>query len=175
MTPLNNGQPVRKKVKPFNFVMIGNSNEPRKHTLEAVKPLIPFTRDHYMAPYRDFVDYHTGEIMNGIEYWKPLDDVFRDYYSHQESKFEGVFGVLDRKHIHVRGIIHIGKESNKLDETNILGVDQEGYAFYDNGRDIIEKYGKEFLLDIGPKKAKEIGLTRGKLYTLKNNVILHYL
>ena len=41
------------------------------------------------------------------------------------------------------------------------------HSIYDKGLDLVEKYGKEFLLSIGPKIAKEIRLTRGRLYYIK--------
>ena len=50
----------------------------------------------------------------------------------------------------------MGKESNKLEESNILGVDEDGYQIYDAGKDLIEKYGKDFLLSIGPKKVRKL-------------------
>ena len=55
-----------------------------------------------------------------------MGDVFLDYLNRPESKFDVQFGVLDRKHIRVRSSIHIRKESNKLEETNIIGVDRDG-------------------------------------------------
>ena len=47
---LNKGKPPRGRMKRFNFVMIGTSIEPRKHTLKAIKPTIPFSKDYHMAP-----------------------------------------------------------------------------------------------------------------------------
>lgn len=167
---LNKGKAPRGRMKPFNFVIIGTSIEPRKHTLEAIKPTIPFTKDYHMAPYRDFIDYHSGKTYNGIQYWKPMDDVFRDYFGHQESKFEGQYGTLDRKVIEVPKIVHIGKESQKLEVTNILGVDHNGYEVYNRGDTDEETRFKEMISTIHPNAFRRYGIGRSQFYKLKGRM-----
>jgi hypothetical protein len=77
--------------------------------------LIPFTKNYREAPYKPFIDYHTGEWMKGIQYWKSMEEVFWDFYTHPESKFDEETSILERKHLQVGSILHIGKESNKLE------------------------------------------------------------
>ena len=43
---------------------------------------------------KEFIDYNTGNTLQGRGYWKPLSDVFLDYIDHPEAKFEGGIGVL---------------------------------------------------------------------------------
>jgi len=49
-------------------------------------------------------------------YWKKLDDTIRDYINHPESKFDN-----GRQY---------GKESNELEETEILGLNEKSYIEY---------------------------------------------
>jgi hypothetical protein len=65
--------------------------------------------------------------MIGEKYWKPLDQVFSDYFNHPESKFDGNSGIHRRKHQSADRIIYIGKEANKIEETNVLSEGDEDY------------------------------------------------
>lgn len=164
MKQLNKGKDYLHQVKPFNFAIVGTSRKNRKHTLEDIKPFIPFTRNYHEAPYKPFIDYHTGEWMEGIQYWKSMDDLFWDYYIHPESKFDGSTGVLDRKHILVDEIIHIGKESYKLEESNVLGVRKEGYDYFDNGNMILSKDQKKIIFGMSYQDAERCGIPQREYY-----------
>ena len=65
-------------------------------------------------------------------YWKPLSEMFLDYMNHKEDKYDGDIGTLSRKKIKVDSVIHIGKRSNNLDESEIIGVSDNDYVMYDN-------------------------------------------
>ena len=65
-----------------------------------------------------------------------MDDIFWDYVNHPESKFEGDVGVLDRKYVTVSRVMHIGKESNHLDESEVLGVDADSYETYEDVKNL---------------------------------------
>ena len=125
----NKDKPLEKQIKPFNFMLVGVSNFEGKDGL-TVKPLVPYTKNHQGIVYGDFIDYQSGKVMNGIEYWKPMHTVFWDYLNHPESKFDGNTGKLERKHLHVRTIMHIGKESDNLDVANVMGVQDGAYTVY---------------------------------------------
>ena len=99
-----------------------------------------------------------------------MDDVFRDYFGHQESKFEGVFGVLDRIHILVRSIIHIGKESNKLEVSNIIGVDRDGYQIDDDGSINMTDREMDFIQEVTPTIVRRFGICRGELHYLREKI-----
>ena len=170
MKVMNKGKDYFHQVKPFNFAIVGTAMQNRKHTLEDIKPFIPFTKNYHEAPYKLFIDYHTGEWIQGIQYWKSMEEVFWDYYSHPESKFDGSTGKLDRKHIQVGEIIHIGKESNKLEESNVLGVRMEGYEFFDNGDIILSNDEQKIILGMSYQEAEKCGIPQRQLYYLKDKI-----
>ncbi|MDD3976277.1 MAG: hypothetical protein PHN22_03910 [Candidatus ainarchaeum sp.] len=107
---MNKDKEYLNHIKPFNFVYVGFT------TKDNVKPLIPFGKDPQEAVYSDFIDYKTGEIKNGIEYWKALGNTILDFYDHLEKKFNGDIGYLERKSIISNDIQYIGKEANNIDE-----------------------------------------------------------
>ncbi len=164
------------QVKPFNFSLVGFSNV-QNEIGEMVKPLAPFRRPAREAVYHDFMDYNdkTRTKMRGIEYWKPLWDTFQEYLRHPESKFDGNTGILRRKHVEVSKIVHIGKESNNLDENEILGVDSDSYEIYENVEDLDCKFRKiaKKVLKLNPRDVKELSISRQTLWNVKNNTCLN--
>lgn len=84
----------------------------------------------------------------------------------------GDTGILQRKHVKITGILHIGKESNNLDENEILGLDSKSYAVYENKeefdrklRDLIPR-----ILELKPKDVKRFGISRQTLWNIKNKI-----
>ena len=170
MKMLNKGKDYLHQIKPFNFVIVGTARENRKHTLEDIKPLIPYTKNYHEAPYKSFIEYHTGEWMQGIQYWKSMEEVFWDYYTHPESKFDGDMGILERKHLQVGTIIHMGKESNKLEESDILGVKPNNYERYDTSIVTDLTKLKYTLFHLTPKMAERYRIPRHVLYSLQDKI-----
>lgn len=129
----NKGKPLVKQIKPYSFAlvgsatMIGASGKP-------VVPLTPFTREYSLAPYQRFIDANTGKLYeeNTELYWKTLDTTVKEYIDHPETKFENGHrnGTMRRRHLRADSICYIGKESNMLEETEALGVDDETYVEY---------------------------------------------
>lgn len=76
------------------------------------------------------VSYYDGCMNNGIQYWKMMDTTFFEYLNHEVSKFEGEIGILERRHLKVSSTINLGKESNNLEEAEVLGVRKDDYAQY---------------------------------------------
>ena len=68
-----------------------------------------------------------------------MDVIFQDYLDRLGSKFDGNTGTLQRKNIEEGKITYIGKESNKLEETDVLGVGKNGYEIYENGEMVLQK------------------------------------
>jgi hypothetical protein len=68
---------------PFDFFLIGFGNN------RDIKPLSPFSKKSQEAPHKDFVDYRTGNVMNGSEHWCSLSDILLKYINHLESKLDG--------------------------------------------------------------------------------------
>lgn len=72
--------------------------------------------------------------------------------------------------IQVNRIIHIGKESNKLEESNVLGVDENGYQIYDEDNGFLTDKVKEFIENVTPGISRRYGICRNELYLLRTKV-----
>ena len=160
-----------KKIKPFNKILIGTANRVDPDTGKHIIPMISFLSDNKQnqAPFLPFVDYNSGkkypdDILGSQFYWKSLSETFADYSNHPESKSSGDTGHLKRLKIRINksSINYIGKESHNIEKSNILGVDSKPYTRYEN---IAEK-----ILDIRPKDAWKIGISRSNLILLQNKV-----
>ena len=116
----------------------------------AVKPLAPFSKNPQKIVYDQFIDYQTGEVKEGSQYFKPLSRTILQYVDHPENKFDGNIGVLMRKEVHIDGVVYIGKEANNIDE-QALKV-KEAQVF------INEEEIKRKILALTPKEAREIGI-----------------
>ena len=100
---------------------------------------------------------------------KSIENVFFNYLTHPESKFRGKIGVLERRHIKVKGVVNIGKESNRLDETSVLGVFTDAYMIY-NDEDQGLKRIKILFDRITYKDAERIGINRKNFYVYINTL-----
>lgn len=170
----NHGKDYQGQIKPSNFALVGFSNVLNKNTREPIKPFAPFVKPAREVVFSDFVDYNekSGLKMRGKQYWKPFWDIFWEYLNHLESKFDGDIGILQRKHVVVSEIKHIGKESNNLDESEILGVNSDGYEVYENFDDVDEKFAKitQKVLDLKPKDVKKFGISKQTLWNMKEKI-----
>lgn len=130
LNALNRGKGYNERVKPFCFCLVGAAICVDSKTGKIVKPIAPFCKCPQEAVYRPFIDYNSGKVMQGEQYWKPLDDFLLAYETHPESKFNGDVGVLERRHIAVRSVALIGKESNNLERSRYFGIDKADLATY---------------------------------------------
>ena len=159
---MNEGKPFDRQIKPFNFMLVGNGATVDNNK-EKVKPIAPFSKNPQVAVEKEFIDYNTGDMLQGREYWKPLSDVFLDYIDHPEAKFEGDVGVLQRRHLKPKGCVYIGKEANKVEMQELKSNRIETYRN-------IEKL-REFILNLTPAEAREIGIKyRSTFKKLKDKV-----
>ena len=163
---INKGKPYSRQIKPFNFMMVGMSNLVDDKTGQAIKPISPYSKNNQKIVHEDFIDYNSGEVFNSVEYWKPMDDIFFDYENHRESKFYGDVGLLRRKHLSVKSVVHIGKESNNLENTQVLGV-RDDYQIYSNKINILNKglEFRNFVMNLNPQTASK---SRISVHTLRN-------
>lgn len=128
-----------------------------------VKPVTPFSKNPQVAVEREFIDYNTGELLQGTQYWKPLGDVFLDYIDPPEAKFEVDVGVLQRGHLKPTGCVYVGKEANKVEMQELESNRIETY--HD-----IEKL-REFVLNLTPAEARWFGIKYGSaLKKMKDGV-----
>ena len=152
---MNEGKPNSKLIKPFNFMLVGISNSTNPDTEEPIKPIVPYSKNPQSAVYRSFIDYNSGKIMEGQQYWKPMDEIFHNYMNHPESKFEGNIGILERRDLFAKSTVLTGKESNNLDESEVFGVQEKNYTLYlDDKAKLMNKQDmEEFILHLSPKVA----------------------
>ena len=95
--------------------------------------------------------------------------VFKDYIDHKETKLDGDIGVLKTREVFVSNVIHIGKESNKLED---LGLNSDSYVIYEN-KDETERKFKELvplILKLEPKDVQKFGISRQTLWNVKNEI-----
>ena len=76
---------------------------------------------------------------------------------HNDNKYDDDIGELRRKQIVINGIEHIGKESNNLEETEVIGVSDNDYVIYDNKT---EQKRADVINNMTTKDAKRIGLSK---------------
>lgn len=152
---LNASSDYNEQIKPFNFCLIGVANQNHDRSAGVVKPLAAFTKRPQEAVHRPFVDYTTGRVLQGVEYWKPIEDVLFKYMTHPESKFKGDMGELTRRHIQVKSICCIGKESNNLEQSRYFGISNDDLITYGgNASDNAEEEVEAFLMSLNQKDAE---------------------
>jgi hypothetical protein len=137
---INRGKDMSRQIKPFNFVLVGQPEE-LSDTGKPIHPITRFTKRIEEAPFQPFIDYNTGKrYASGSQlYWKPLSTIVSEYVNHAESKFRNGHqtGKMKRRHLHIqkKGQIHyIGKEADQIEQTEILGMDDESYVEYRKAR-----------------------------------------
>ena len=136
---INQQKEVSKQIKPFNFVLVGQAAESGPND-EPIHPITRFPKRTEEAPFQPFIDYNTGKrYTSGSQlYWKPLSTIVREYLNHPEAKFRNGHqtGKMKRRHLHIqkRQIHYIGKEAGQIEETQILGTDDESYVEYRKGQ-----------------------------------------
>ena len=174
LAEFNKNKNYKNQFKPRNFCIIGFSNVINPNTGKIIKPLAPFCKPPRHAVFGDFVDYYddSRQKLRGKQYWKLFWDVFLDYLNHPESKFDGDIGVLQRKHVTVTDVIHVGKESNRLDESELFGLDDSSYEIYCDESKIDKKF-KEIaprILELKPKDVKEFEISKQTLWNVNYNI-----
>ena len=87
------------------------------------------------------------------------------YIWHSDKKFDYIDGIAERKHIIVDRIRYIGKESNNLDESMVLGVDKDSYLEYENVREFYD-----WILSLKPKDVRDEGISRSALWDVKEKI-----
>lgn len=172
----NKNRDYCKQIKPSNFSILGFSNIEDEKTSEPIKPIAPFTKPAKHAVYGKFVDYNAkkGRKLRGKQYWMAFWDIFRAYLDHPESKFDGNSGILERKHVIVSKVMHIGKESNNLEESEFFGVDSDSYETYedDNIDAKFRRIAKD-VLKLNPRDTKSFGISKQTLWNIKKKIKLN--
>ena len=128
-----------------------------------------YTKNTDIVPFSPFTDYKTGKEYkdNTKYYWKPFSEFLFGYMDHNDNKYDGDIGELRRKQINIGEIEHIGKESNNLEESKVIGVSDNDYVIYDNKTEQTIAYVIEKMTT---KDARHIGLSKRHLFRLKKKV-----
>ena len=160
---MNSDKPFHKRIKPFNFILIGSQ-------INDVIPSLPFTKDTKGIQYREFIDYRSGKSSNKLSlpstaYWKSLKDILTRYVRHNDHKFEYIDGIAHRKHIIADRVRYIGKESNNLEEVNIFGVEEDSILEYDDRKEFYEWVLALKLMDV-----KDNGISKMALWKVKDRI-----
>jgi hypothetical protein len=158
-----------KRLKPFNFVIVGIGHKLDPSTKEPIIPLLAYTKNLDIVPFSRFTDYKTGKeyIDNTKFYWKPLPEFLFAYVDHNDNKYDGEIGELRRKQLVISDIEHIGKESNNLVESEVIGVSDNDYVVYDNKT---EQKMVDVIGNMATKDARRIGLSKRQLFRLKKRI-----
>jgi len=135
---MNQNKPFNKKIKPFNFMLIGQEKNDEISCL-------PYDRNTSGIQYKPFVDYKTDIASDKLPspsdaYWHTLEDVLTQYVRHNDNKFDyDNQGIAHRKQINADRIRYIGKESNNIDEASVFGIDDDSYLEYENIEDFEQR------------------------------------
>ena len=172
----NEGKDYHNQIKPSNFSLVGFANATDEKNSQ-IKPMAPYRNPAKHAVYDYFVNYHdkSRHKLRGKQYWKTFWSIFRDYLSHSESKFDGNIGILERKHVVVTNVIHIGKESNNLEDIAFLGADSDSYEIYEEIENLDSKF-KEIaprILKLQPRDVKKFGISKQTLWNTKKKIKLN--
>jgi len=164
---MNANKPFNKKIKPFNFMLIGSEKN-------GIIPCLPYDKDITGIQYKPFVDYKTDTASDKLPlpsdaYWHTLEDVLTQYVRHNDNKFDyDNQGIAHRKHIIVDKIRYIGKESNNL-EDNLTGLENPDYLEYTKDHEIVKSNGfTDWILSIKPKDVVDSGISQRALYYQKS-------
>jgi len=159
--------PFSKKIKPFNFMLIG----PEKN---GIIPCLPYDKNITGIQYKPFIDYKSDTTSDKLPlpsdaYGYTLDDILTKYVRHSDNKFDyDKEGIAHRKHIVVNRIRYIGKESNNL-EDNLTGLEDPDYLEYIKDHEIVKSNEfTEWILSLKPKDVRDDGISHQALYYQKS-------
>jgi len=166
---MNANKPFNKKIKPFNFVLVGSEKN-------GVIPCLPFTKDLTGIDCEPFVDYKTDTTSDKLPlpsqaYWHSIEEVLTSYVLHNDNKFNyDNKGIAHRKHIKVDKIRYIGKESNNIDN-NLAGIEDPDYLEYTKDQEIVKSEEfKQWILSLKPKNVGDKGISERELKRQKAKI-----
>jgi len=105
------------------------------------------------------------------ELWYIIGDNLKAYARHNDNKFDYDHeGIAHRKHIVVKWIRYIGKESNNL-EDNLTGIEDPDYLEYTKDHEIVKSNGfTDWILSLKPKDVKDKGISERTLCKIKHRI-----
>lgn len=163
----NKGKNWYDQIKPFNFFNRGLS--PKDSKMAPIAPRGKIAQEMVNFP---FIDYKTGEIKEGKEYFKPLTETFFNYTFHPERKFKGDSGLLERREICIDEIKTIGKEIPTVDDSEIWLIEGEDVQVFEDVKDRIEYLENRYLEEKKEKiiHASSLEKVKEKIKELKTEI-----
>lgn len=154
---------------------------------QPIRPVAPYEREAKKWPGLAWTDLKTGIPiqLNFTQDSLPMvssipvqtyRSVLQEYVTHPEAKAAGpdgvpcserTVGILQRMNINAVDIIHIGKESNRLEEVQTLGINDKTYVIYEEDWTVTKEKLKAFpIMQI----ARISGLSRREVQYLLSGV-----
>jgi len=154
----NKNKPLKEQIKPFNFFLVGQGNK------NIIKPMASYSKNAQESVFKPFIDYKSGKILKGLEYWKSLADIIFEYANHPESKFlnGSQNGRLERRHLKDGEIKVIGKETKNIEEQSL---EIERVIEYKSEEDKMKK-----ILSMTMKEAKQKRVSKSTLWEMKERL-----
>ncbi len=158
LAALNAGKPYAEQLKPFNFLLtchVRKLGHPPGVDPEHFHLIAPFESDPRRWTKMDWIDQNSGTTYRittaghygiaGVARVKTYGDVLEEYEWHAESKCadangapsdKTTIGLLQRRHVRIRVLKYIGKESNHLEdvESGVLHAAESVYTEYPDPR-----------------------------------------
>ncbi|EQB70042.1 MAG: DNA-directed DNA polymerase B, partial [Thermoplasmatales archaeon A-plasma] len=91
-----------------------------------------------------------------------LESILTSYVRHDDQKFEYVDNKAVRRHIITDRIRYIGKESNNLEGSQVIGIDDNSYLEYANNKEFYE-----WILTLKPKDVRDKAISERGLRNFK--------
>jgi hypothetical protein len=155
---LNDGKPYAEQLKPFNFLLachVRRLGHPPNVDPEQFHLTAPFESDARRWTQMEWIDQYSGQRfrittqgqygVEGIARVKTYGDVLEEYEWHAESKCadatgapsdKQTIGLLTRRHVRIRALKYVGKESNHLEdvENGLMHATDTVYTEYPDAR-----------------------------------------
>lgn len=178
----NAGVPYRDQVKPFGFMLVGHVDPlvplPSGMSLSQLMPVAPYTSKPEEFQRLSWVNRANGARIEvttrpegepGKVRLKTYREVMIEYRLHPDVKsgdphggqgHRGSRGLLPRLHVEVGEVVHIGKESNHLDEETegeLLERDQAYVEYRDQRQEwhVLLPQLRRMRAALGPKRLQE--------------------
>ena len=158
LAQLNDEQPYPKQLKPFNFLLtchVRKLGHPPGVAPEQFHLIAPFESDPRRWTEMDWIDQYSGSTFRitteghhgvaGTARVKTYGNVLEEYEWHPESKCadatgapsdKQTIGLLGRRHLRIRALKYVGKESNHLEEveSGLMHAVESVYTEYGDPR-----------------------------------------
>jgi len=79
---------------------------------------------------------------------------------------------MTRKHLAVKRIVHIGKESDNLEDTEHFGIGDDAYQVYADGSAKVQKDNdlRAFILNLKPQIVHKYGISKLQIIRMRNKI-----